>query len=294
MTKKRIFFFGTPEIAVPSLEKLAKQKDLEIVGVGVFPDKRIGRKQVLTPCSVKRAALILGIPVFEIKNKQDLNTIFAEEKIDMGLVIAFGMIFPKAVLDIPKFGVVNVHFSLLPKYRGASPVQSAILNGDEISGITFQKMVQTLDAGNILLQKKFDIKGKKTSEIFEWFAQESAEMLPAFLEQYFNRNIIEQKQDEDSATTCGLFERKDGEIFPNKEIAENIYKKYLAFDLFPGIFLKTKKGDVKLKEVALTLAETTYPLPCSQNTTLYILRAQIPGRQEMPIQEILKGVPSLF
>ena len=294
MTKKQIFFFGTPEIAVPSLEKLSHLPSVEIAGVGVFPDRKIGRKQVLTPCPVKLAAKKLALPVFEIHNKQDLIHIFETQKIDLGLVIAFGMIFPKKALEMPNLGVINIHFSLLPKYRGASPVQSAILHGDKVSGITFQKMVRKLDAGDILLQKEYNIENKKTSELFNFFAEESAEMLPEFFEAYFKDQIVPQKQEESNVTTCGLFERKDGECFPEKETAEEIYRKYLAFDLFPGVFIKTEKGSVKLAEVSLSPTQTSHPLDCTNNTTLHLQKAQIPGKQEMLIQEILKGTPNLF
>ena len=152
---KKIFFLGTPEIAVPSLEKIASCADFEIVGVGVFPDRKVGRKQISTACPVKVTALKLGLPIFEIPDKSALETLTLNLDFDLGIVIAFGMIFTQKVLDTGTF--VNVHFSSLPQYRGASPVQSAILGGDTQLGITWQKMVQTLDAGDVLFQKEFNI-----------------------------------------------------------------------------------------------------------------------------------------
>ncbi len=290
----KIFFFGTPEIAIPTLEKLAKNPNMEIVGVGIFPDRKVGRKQILTPCPVKIAAQNLKLPIFEIKNKVDLLKIFQTQTFDLGLVIAFGMIFPEEVLNIPKFGVINIHFSLLPKYRGASPVQSAILNGDQASGITFQKMVRKLDAGDILYQKEFDIAGKKTSEVFTDFAEKSAEMCAEFLTKYETGEIEPISQNEADATFCGKFEKADGEVFPQKETAEQIYQKYLAFDLFPGVFVKTKKGNVKLTKISLSPSESSISLDCAQNTKIHLLQAQIPGKSAMPIGEILKGNLELF
>ncbi len=159
--KKRILFFGTPEIAVPALEILAKNSNIEIVGVGCPGDKKVGRKRILTPCAVKKCAERLGIEVFSVNNKSEVAEIYETIKFDLAIVIAFGVIFPAKILNIPEFGTVNVHFSLLPKLRGASPVQSAILAGKKENGITFQQMVKELDAGDILWQKSWNIVDKK-------------------------------------------------------------------------------------------------------------------------------------
>jgi methionyl-tRNA formyltransferase len=310
--KKRILFFGTPEIALPALESLAQSANIEVVGVGVFPDKPVGRKHVLTPCPVKTKAQGLKLPIFEIANKKDLKHLFTTLPCDLAIVIAFGMLFPESVLNIPKCGVVNVHFSLLPKYRGASPVQSAILNGDLTSGITFQRMVKKMDAGDVLFQKTAQIEGMKTSQVFDLLAEETADVLPNFVETFCQNispqnTIIPQEQNESEATYCTRFDRADGEVFPTKETAEAIYRKYLAFDIFPGIFVATKKGNVKLTEVSLKKSEiqpvVQYALQCANKeglthgsapTILYITRAQIPGKAEMGIGEILRGCPDLF
>jgi len=148
MNKKKILFFGTPEIANPSLEKIVSLENYEIVGVAVFPDRKVGRKQLLTPCPVKKRALELNLKIIEIANKEELVELHNNFDFDLGIVIAYGLIFPQEILETGKY--VNVHFSLLPLYRGASPVQSAILNNELESGITWQRMVYELDAGNIL------------------------------------------------------------------------------------------------------------------------------------------------
>jgi len=288
MFPKKILFFGTPDIAVPSLEALAQTKDIEIVAVCTFPDRKIGRHQVLTPCPVKVSAKKLGLPLEEIKTKQDLTNVVSKYDFDLGIVIAFGMIFPKEILESGKF--INVHFSLLPQYRGASPVQSAILNGDSVSGITFQRMTFQLDAGDILLQTEYPIEGINTSTVFQAFAEFTAELFPEFLTQEINPN----PQNEKAATFCTKFTKTDGEIFPNKETAENIYRKFLAFDIFPGIYIATSKGNVKLTEISLTPTEKDLKLPCAKNTSLFIHEAQVPGKKPMNISEILKGNPKLF
>ena len=290
----KVFYFGTPDLAVKPLAALAADPQVEIIGVGVMPDKKIGRKQILTPCPVKQAALALKLPVFEIENKQALVKIFEDHDFDLGLVIAFGMIFPEEILEKPKLGVVNVHFSLLPKYRGASPVQSALLNGDEVSGVTFQRMVAELDAGDILLQKPADIREMRTSEVFEQFSCSTSALMPLFLQLYQDDSLDPHAQQEEQSTHCGKFVKNDGEVDPKQDPANDIWNKFRAFDLFPGIFINTPKGNVKLTEVALEETEKSHPLPCKNNSILHILKAQIPGKKAMPIQEILKGNPGLF
>ncbi len=308
--KKRIFFFGTPEIAVPALEKLAlqansgqaKNSNIEIVGVGCPSDKKVGRKRVLTACPVKKSAKNLGLKVYEVNNKKEVREIYEKLSFDLAIVIAFGVIFPAKILDIPKFGTINVHFSLLPKFRGASPVQSAILAGEKESGITFQQMVKELDAGDILWQKSWNIENKKTSELWNFFAEKTAEEFPEFLEKLFTKNLQKLPQDENLATFCGKFEKKDGEIFPEKETAEEIWRKFLAFDVWPGIFISTKYGKVKLGEIKFISSEAekrdfgdkSFELKCAKNSKIYISQAQIPGKKIMPIADILRGKPDLF
>ncbi len=288
MPLKRILFFATPEIAVPSLETLAELENVEIVAVCTFPDRKVGRKQILTSCPVKVSAQSLGLRIEEVWSKEDLKNIVNKYDFDLGIVIAFGMIFPKEVLESGKF--VNIHFSLLPQYRGASPVQSAILKGDKVSGITFQQMKFALDAGDILLQKKYSIEGKKTSTVFRDFAKYTAELFPEFLDQDPDPQI----QDEKKATFCTKFTKTDGEIFPTKETAQTVYQKFLAFDLFPGIYIKTNKGDLKLTEVSLEPSEHAFALPCDKDTVLFIKQAQVPGKTPMGIQDILRGNPRLL
>lgn len=292
MIKKKIFFFGTPEIANPSLEKISELNEYEIVGVGVFPDRKIGRKQIYTSCPVKKLARKLGFKIFEIPNKESLVEIYKTQKFDLGMVIAFGMIFPQEILEDQKF--VNVHFSLLPEYRGASPVQTAILEGQKESGITWQTMVSKLDAGDILFQKTFDIENQKTSEVWNDFSEKTAELFPEFLEKYFSDQLYSISQIEAKATFCHKFQKSDGEIFPQLETAEKIYQKFLAFNVQPKIFIKTEKGFVKITDANLQNEKESYKLKCKNNSFLFIKKAQISGKKEMKISEILKGHPCLF
>jgi methionyl-tRNA formyltransferase len=290
---KKIFFFGTPEIAVPSLEFFEESQNFEIIGVGVFPDKPVGRKKVLKKCPVKIFAESKNLPIFEITQKSDLIEIYKNEDFDFGVVIAFGMIFPAEILKDGKF--LNVHFSLLPELRGASPVQSAILDGKKFSGITIQKMKFELDAGDIYFQKEFPINGKKTSELWEWFANETAKIFSA-------EDILEKTpvpQNNADATFCGKFEKSDGEINFKKMTAKEIYQKFLAFDVWPGIFFESKFGKIKLTEIFLdaekiTEVQKTVEMVATDGGKIFVARAQVAGKKEMLASEILNGNPEIF
>jgi methionyl-tRNA formyltransferase len=292
--KKRILFFGTPDIAVSALEKLAKISDIEIVGVGCPEDKKVGRKRILTACPVKDSAKKLGLEVFSINNKKEVTEIYEKLDFDLAIVIAFGVIFPAKILNIPEFGTINVHFSLLPEFRGASPVQSAILAGKKESGITFQQMVKELDAGDVLWQKKWNIVDKTTSWLWDFFAEKTAEEMLDFLNKIFLRDLQVEKQDEKLATFCGKFEKNDGEIFLKKETSTEIWRKYLAFDVWPRIFLQTKYGNVKLGLISREILDQSVPLVCADDKNIYIKEVQVPGKKMMNVLEVLKGKPDLF
>jgi methionyl-tRNA formyltransferase len=321
MTK--IFFLGTPNIAIPSLQALAKNKEIEIIGVGVFPDKPVGRKRVLTPCAVKKSALELGLPIYEIESKQKLVEITNQLDFDLGIVIAFGMIFPAEILERNFF--VNVHFSLLPEWRGASPVQSAILNGQSESGITWQRMVYALDAGNILLQKKYDICTKNTMEVWNDFAEKTAESWDEFfssglpLEQgelpkaegieSLNQVQDDEKlqfkgrslwngtpQDASQATFCGKFQKSDGLVNPKNETAFQIHQKLLAFTPWPGIYMETKYGNLKILDGRLEddTEQNFFALTCKDESILYLKRVQLAGKKPTLIKELLNGYDDIF
>lgn len=321
----KIFFLGTPEIANPSLRALFAHDQVEIVGVGVFGDKPVGRKKILTPCPVKVLALELGLPIYEIHTKQDLVAISQSLDFDLGIVIAFGLIFPAEVLAQHFF--VNVHFSLLPAWRGASPVQSAILAGKTESGITWQRMVYDLDAGNILLQKKYDITGKNTLELWNEFADKTAESWSEFFielrgesEEMNKKKILNQvqddnqlkleklnfyngiKQDETKATFCGKFQKSDGLVNPKTESAEIMYRKFLAFTPWPGIYVETKYGNVKILDCVLASGELRdesletkdrFELKCKEGILL-LGKVQLAGKKPMAVQELLNGRSDVF
>ena len=292
--KKRIFFFGTPDIAVPSLEALAQNEAIEVVGVGVFPDRPVGRKQTLTPGPVKVAAQSLGLPIFEINTKAELITVFKSVEHDLALVIAFGLIFPAEILNLTSLGVVNVHFSLLPEYRGASPVQAAILDSQVESGITWQRMVPALDAGDILWQRMYDIEHKTTTQVWAEFSQLTAQEMPHFIAAYTQGRITPQVQDENQATFCGKFTKTDGQIDLKIHTATQVHNAWRAFQPWPGVSIHTARGWLKLHDCALEPTPGAEKILAAGDSELWVKHAQLPGKPKALLADILRGHPNLL
>ena len=198
----KIIYMGTPDFAVPALKALASSEH-EVCAVFTQPDKPRGRKQILTPPDVKICAQSLDIPVYQpdsIKNSDALEVINSYNP-DVIVVAAYGKLLPKAVLDAPKFGCVNIHGSLLPKYRGAAPIQQSVLNGDKVTGITTMLMDIGMDTGDILLKKETEIGENETSgELFDRLALLGGELILKTLSALEKGEITPQKQDEGLAT----------------------------------------------------------------------------------------------
>ncbi len=196
----RILFAGTPDIGVPSLEFLARE--FEICGVLTNPDSRQGRKKVLIPSPVKETALELNIPVFQPeKLDEDFCEIIKSLKPDLLVCIAFGKIFRKSFLEIFPMGGINLHPSLLPIYRGPSPLSEAIKNGDKITGITVQRLAKKMDSGNILLQEELKLEDTETTEsLTNRVAILGAPLVLKVVKELSDNKTTEYEQDHSKAT----------------------------------------------------------------------------------------------
>ena len=247
MNDIRIIFMGTPEFALPSLKALIKEK-YNIVGVITQPDRPRGRGRKLQPPPVKVLATDYNLPVIQPENASDKNFLnfLKEKKPDLIVVVAYGQILKKELLDIPPLGVINVHPSLLPKYRGAAPIQWAIMNDDTVTGITIIKMIEKMDAGPILLQKEVPILTDETAgHLHDRLAEISSELLINAIKGIVNGSIKEIPQDESKATYAPKIDRSLSLIDwtrPAKEISAKIR----ALDPWPGAFSKIKGKEIKL------------------------------------------------
>ncbi len=217
----KILFMGTPDFAVPCLEKLIKDGH-NIVGVLTQPDKPQGRKMKLTPPPVKELALQNNLEVYQPESlKNDaIKPLLEEKQPELIVVVAYGKILPKYVLDFPKYGCINVHGSLLPRWRGAAPIQWSIIAGDKTAGVTTMKMSEGLDTGDMLLKYETEIGQTETAgELFDRLALSGAELLHDTIEQI--DSIVPEVQDESKANYAHMLDKQMAQIDwskSNKEI----------------------------------------------------------------------------
>ncbi len=247
----KVIFFGTPEISTPFLEMLVEDDKVNVVAVVTMPDRPFGRKQEITKTPVKLLAEKNDIDVLQPEIiDDDFAEILKKYNADFNVVISYGQILPISVLNTPKYGSVNVHFSLLPKYRGASPVQTALLNGDTETGISIIKMSEYLDQGDIYLIKKVEINDDENSEmLLKRLAELGAIMIPAALRDIADGILSPIPQNKNDSSYCHKIHKKDAEIDPKKDNAKEILNKYRAFQPWPGIYFMFNNKRCKLIEI---------------------------------------------
>ncbi len=228
----RILFAGTPDIGVPSLELLSTE--FEICGVLTNPDSRQGRKKTLVPSPVKEKAVELNINVYQPnKLDEEFCEIIKEIKPDLLVCIAFGKIFRKSFLDLFPLGGINLHPSLLPIYRGPSPLSEAIKNGDSTTGISVQRLALKMDSGNILHQEELILDGRETTEsLTKNVAEVGAPLVLKVVKNIDSNNLDEYEQDHSKATFCSLTKKEDGVINWNSE-TDNILNSIRAYTPWP-------------------------------------------------------------
>ncbi|MBT3834914.1 methionyl-tRNA formyltransferase [Candidatus Peribacteria bacterium] len=278
MSKHSVIFFGTPEFACPTLQALNDDGNFEVSLVITQPDKPVGRKQEITPPSVKDLAIELGIPVFQT---DDINKDFAEiprhvyKPPDFLVVVAFGQILSKAILKVPKVAAINVHASLLPRWRGASPIQNSIMSGDEETGATVQRMEEEFDTGPVLAQSKTKIeKYDTTASLGKRLSEIGADLLTKTIK----KNLPEKEQDKSEATYCKKLTRESGIVSPSEMTAEEIDRYVRALVPWPGVTISSNDKKIKLIETSLSDATDSIELKCKDDTTLNIIKLQAPGR----------------
>jgi len=302
MDKKiKTIFIGTPDFSVPTLATLVKDEYFEIITAITQPDKKAGRKQELCAPPVKQYAQEQDIPVLQPEKIKDISNQIRQLSPDLIIVIAYAQIIPKGILEIPQYGAINVHASLLPKYRGASCIQAAILHGDEQTGITIMKMDEGLDTGPILTQKIINIDNSDTAEsLFVELAELGAKMLTPTIKDYINGAIMPLPQDNNKSSYAGILKKKDGRIDWSKPASE-IERFVRAMHSWPGAFsqfnggtikiIKTGKADFLNKDLlpgTLFTNNGNLMVKCGQDS-LAIENLQLPGKKIMNGQEFLNG-----
>ena len=254
MNQLHVNFFGTHTFACEVLATLVKNPSINIDLVVTQPDRPVGRKKEITPPPVKLFAEKYDMP---ISQPASLKTFVSNSNVDLNIVAQYGLLIPKDVLDAPRYGTINVHTSLLPLYRGASPIQHALLNGDTYTGVTIMKMDEGLDTGPVLSQKKVKIMPDETyPDLDKKLAIVSGPLLLDTIEQYVSGDISPKNQDNAQATTCNKLTRDDGRIDWNST-AQQIYNQFRGLTPWPGVW--TVYNDKRLKILSLKPSEVSSP-----------------------------------
>ncbi len=305
MPTERVLFMGSPEIAVPALEALLRDGE-NIVGVVSQPDRPVGRHQILTPPSVAAFAKEKNLPLFQpekVKNNPEFLEIIKNLKPDVVIVVAYGRLLPKEFLEIPPRGCINVHFSLLPKYRGAAPMQRALMNAEEETGVTTFLIVEKLDAGPILMQKKVAIHEEDTTELLgKRLTVVGTQLIQETLAGLRSGDLKPMPQNDREVTLAPPLVKEDGLVKWNEK-ARYVGGQIRGVTPWPGAYtfwngkrLKIHRAEIlegKRSVEPGTIMEVTeegIEVACS-NGALILTELQLEGSRRLPVKDFLKGHP---
>ncbi len=296
----RVVFLGTPEFAVPSLNALAKQHS--VVVVYTQPDRPKGRGNQLAESPVKMAAQRLGIEVLQperIRRAENLEPLQAHAA-EIMVVVGYGQIIPQQIIDIPRHGILNVHASLLPKYRGAAPIQWAIANGETATGVTIMQIDAGLDTGDMLLKASLEIGPSETApELSLRLAPLGADLLLEAIRQIEAGTVKHEKQRAEEATLAPILKKEDGFV-DWRRTASEIYNRWRGFNPWPGAYTLFRG-----QQMSITGARVGEPQPvsaghmfaekrrlfvaCGDDNTLELLEVQLAGKKRLSAEAFLNG-----
>ncbi|MDD5043306.1 MAG: methionyl-tRNA formyltransferase [Patescibacteria group bacterium] len=299
---------GTSEFAVPILEKLIK--NYQIIGVFTQSDKPLGRNKELAKSPVKELALKNNLTIFQPQNLKEQNALnqIKELSPDLIVVVAYGKIIPQNIIKIPKYGVINIHGSLLPEYRGASPIQTAILNGGEKTGVTIMLIDEKMDHGPVLAKQELGITNNDTTEtLSKKLSVLGADLLIKILPDYLSGKMKPTEQNHEQATFTKITTREDGQIDWFKS-AEEIERQWRAFTPWPGIFTFWDGKRLKLNAIRILntdnnpaqdigkvflIDDDNMGIYCGKGS-LILEKLQLEGKKELTGQEFRRGYKNII
>ena len=298
----KLIFMGTPDFAVPSLERLLS--DGHTVSLVVTqPDKPVGRKQILTPPAVKACALSHNLPVFQPASMKTEDTLarLAAEQADAIIVVAYGKILPKAVLELTPYGCINVHGSLLPRYRGAAPVQWAVLNGDAESGVTTMQLDEGVDTGDILLMSRRTLNDTVTGgELFDLLAADGAALLSRTLEELQAGSLRPTPQPVEGACYASMLNKSMCPLDWSRSAAE-LHNQVRGMNPWPvatcrmdgkGVKVYVSRvGDATDAPAGAVVSTAPLSVACGDGRVLELLEIQAEGSRRMAAEDYLRGHP---
>jgi methionyl-tRNA formyltransferase len=304
LSKARVLFMGTPDFAVPSLRLLLEEKDqVEVIGVVTQPDRPKGRKKVLTPPPVKVEAIKHDLPVFQpqkLRSEEAIRQVL-ELQPDLIVTAAYGQILPEPVLNAPKYGCINVHASLLPKYRGGAPIHHAIINGEKETGVTIMYMVKALDAGDMLLQRAIPItSGDNVGTMHDKLANLGAELLKEVLPSILDGTVQAVPQDDEQATFAPNITREDEKIDWERTAQEldcqirGLCPWPVAYTLWKGKPFKIWKASVVNEETqgepgTVIRLDADGIVVATGKGLLRLTEVQPSGKKPMPARQFING-----
>lgn len=297
----RAVFMGTPAFAVSSLRALAESGH-EIAAVITQPDRPAGRGATLRPPAVKREALQRGLPVFQpcrVKAPEVLEYL-TEIRFEVIVVVAYGQIIPRSIIELPPLGCVNVHASLLPKYRGAAPINWAIANGEARTGVTTMLIEERLDAGDMLRKRETEIAPDETAvSLGERLAGIGAELLVETLAALQAGGVVPEKQNEDEASYAPILKRADGRVDWNLS-APRIFDRMRGFQPWPGTFTSFRGKRLHIHRARpavsdrgkpgwLSVGEQSPSVGCGEGTALRLEEVQLEGKKRVSASDFVRG-----
>ena len=299
MKDMRIVFMGTPDFAAAILKRLI-DTGRNVVGVFSQPDKPVGRKQIITPTATKVVAMEHNIPVFQPAKLRDGEAlkIMQELKPDLTVVAAYGKILPKDILDVAPLGNVNVHGSLLPKYRGSAPIQWSVINGDKVTGVTTMYMAEGMDTGDMIMKFELPIGEDETAgELFDRMAELGAESIEKTLELFDKGEVKGEPQAEEEATYAPMLKKEMGEIDYSKT-AEEIHNLVRGLNPWPMAYTFLDGKSIKIHaakaaedfsgEEGTLLDEKRFIVGC-KNGAVEFITVQPEGKNKMSGADFIRG-----
>lgn len=301
----RIVFMGTPDFAAASLKKLLDEH-FDVVGVLTQPDKARGRGMSVSFSPVKSLALEAGLPVFQPETMRDGSAlqILQNLKPDILVVVAYGRILPDEILALPKYGAVNVHASLLPKYRGAAPIQWAVLNGDRVTGVSIMYLAHDMDSGDIINTRETEIGEKETSgQLFDRLMVMGAELLAASLREIEAGTAARIPQDHSKASYVSMLDKSMSPIDWSRP-ARSIMKQIFGLQPWPVATMELNGSTIRVFDADYTDHHTKaapgtilnadrngIEIACGEGETLLLTELQAPGKKRMSAADYLRGHP---
>ena len=303
MKPLKVIFCGTPDFSVSSLRIIHQSPSIDLKLVVTMPDRPAGRGRKMTSSAVAKYARQHNLALLQTSNinsPEEGLLKFQESPPDLIILVSFAQFLRKKILQLPRLGCFNIHTSLLPRYRGAAPIQHAILNGDDTTGVSIQKIVQKMDAGDLCLQKEVAIPPTMTGgELFDLLKKQAAQCLEQFIDQALNDRLSFTPQDESSVSLAPALKKEDGLLRLGEKTSDEIYNQIRALDPWPGTYcflngqrlkvLKAKKVPTSLLPGKISLYQGTLLAGCKKGT-LRLCQIQWEGKKAISDTDFINGL----